>query len=192
MATLRASVMGDGLHGSMGGLTFSRGRYGTVMRDRTTPRDRRTPGQQAALAEGLVTGAPAPTGQLVFTRLALRVLQADATAEVPVDPPAAPFGGDAVRVAVSASADGVAFTASAANAPGVFTELLLQPLASVHRRAYPRNYRSQGFVAFTGAGDSRTVLVSPGTYAVAVRFTLTATGQSTPALSLGVVQVEAS
>lgn len=144
---------------------------------------------QSALAGGAVTGQPVPTGQLVFTRLALRVLQIDATAPVPVAPPAAPFGGDAALVTATASTDGVVFTASGANAAGVVTELLVQPLASVHRRTYTRDYRSQGFVTFTGAGDARTVLLRPGVYATAVRFALAATGQSTAVLASGTVLV---
>jgi hypothetical protein len=83
----------------------------------------------------------------------------------------------------------VTFTADRPNAPGVVTELLLQPLASAARRAYRDKYRTQAFVAFAPGALSATVAAAPGWHACGVRFVDSATGQATPVVELGAVRV---
>ncbi len=78
----------------------------------------------------------------------------------------------------------VTFTASAPNAPGVITELLLQPLPSPNRTPKPRDYRTQAFVAFTPENLTATIPVEPGCYAAAYRFVDPATGRSTMLVAL--------
>ncbi len=85
------------------------------------------------------------------------------------------------------NAPGVTFTASAANAPGVLTELLLQPLPSPNRTPERRAYRTRAFVAFTPENLSATVPTGPGAYAAAYRFVDAATGQTTALVTLGTV-----
>lgn len=68
--------------------------------------------------------------------------------------------------------------------------MLLQPLASTHRRTYAQRYRSAGFHAFA-PGEPWTLGVGPGFWAVATRFVLVATGEATALIEQGVAQVEA-
>jgi hypothetical protein len=219
MAKIRTGIVAPGLAGSAGNATFVRTRDGVSVRTRDTPYDPRTPAQadardrmkrvglawralsleQAAAwrryalalheaGGGLMVG-PCPTGQEVFTRLSLKVLQIEPSAAVPTDPPASPFPGDRVRLAVAGVSGAVRFTADAANAPGVLMELLLQPLASVHRTPYARRYRSRRFAAFLGAGDSVDAPCQPGVWAAAARAVLAATGEAGPLLPLGLATV---
>ncbi|MCW5938604.1 MAG: hypothetical protein KF884_06355 [Fimbriimonadaceae bacterium] len=219
MAKIRTGIIAPGLAGSAGNVTFVRTREGVSVRSRDVPFDPRTPTQanardrmrrvglawralsleQAAAwrryaldlheaGGGLMVG-PCPTGQEVFTRYGLKVLQIDQTAVVPTDPPASPFPGDRVRLAVAGVSGAVRFTADSANAPGVLMELLLQPLASIHRSPYARRYRSQRFAAFLGAGDSVDAPRLPGVYAAATRAVLAATGEAGPLLPLGLATV---
>ena len=82
----------------------------------------------------------------------------------------------------------VTFSSSGANAEGVVTELLIQPLANARRAAYKDKYSSRGFVAFAGA-ESVEVPCKPGAYALAFRFVRPGTGQETILYELGVVVV---
>jgi hypothetical protein len=94
-----------------------------------------------------------------------------------------------VRITVASLPGGIVFTADAANREGVLTELLLQPLASQHRRTYARRYRTQASVAYTGTTLDATVPCGPGWYAAAVRFVEASTGRTTAEIELGVVRV---
>ena len=84
---------------------------------------------------------------------------------------------------------GVAFSASSANATGVLTELLLQPLASGHRRTYLERYRTRAFAAFADDARAVTVPCPKGWVAAAVRFVEAATGRTTALVEIGVVLV---
>jgi hypothetical protein len=93
-----------------------------------------------------------------------------------------------VRASLSASSGAVVLTIERGNSPGVVTEVLLQPLASIHRATYLEKYRSKGFSPWV-AGGSVSVPVRPGVYAVAIRVVEAATGQSGAILELGRVVV---
>jgi len=215
MAKLATGVLTRGLSGSVGYVTFVDGPFGTVLRARETPRDPETPAQLqarrrltvAAIAWRSMTleqsrawrayarqvgkgaaGRPARP-QLLFTALATAYLTLHEGDDLPLLPPATGFTGDAVTVTVEAVAGAVRFLADSANHPGVTTELLLQPLASVHRNAYRAKYRSRGFFAF-GPELSADVPARNGFYACAVRFFRIETGQCSPLVELGLVAVE--
>jgi hypothetical protein len=219
MAKLSPGVLMTGLAGSSGNVTFVRTRHGTSIRERNRPRDPRTAAQVNArermrrvgrawrsltldqasawrrfarklheASGGLLVG-PCPTGQEVFIRLGLKVLQIDDSAVVPLEPPGSPFPGDGARLAVEAASGAVRFTADRANAPGVVMELLLQPLASVHRTPYARRYRSRGFHRFSGPGGSIDVACRPGVWAAATRAVFASTGECGPLVPLGRVVV---
>ena len=126
--------------------------------------------------------------QLIFNRLAMRFLQVSPSLPIPLDPPTSAFPGDSVRVSLTVGAGSILVTALGANAPGVVTEILLQRLDSPLRRTYERKYVAAQFVAFT-AGQSVTLPVRAGVWAVATRFTLDATGQSTALLEVGRVVI---
>ncbi|RYG26564.1 hypothetical protein EON82_02830 [bacterium] len=81
------------------------------------------------------------------------------------------------------------FSADRANAPGVVTELLIQPLANRRRAVYKDKYVSRGFFAFAPGSLEATVECPPGAYACAIRFVRAATGQETAIVALGVVEV---
>ena len=206
-------VVLGGLHGSAGNATFVRTPYGVSLRDRTAPRNPRTPAQQSARSRmarasrtwkslapeqaqawreyaaslPVAAGAAAQHPQNVFCKLATKFLQVSPNGEIPLVPPVAPFGGDAVAISVTSIAGALRYSSSGANGAGVTTELLLQPLASVHRRAYAKEYRTRGFHQFTSA-SSFDVLVPHGVYACAVRFVQVATGLDGGILELGVVE----
>ncbi len=106
-----------------------------------------------------------------FATLYGRLLRLDLPAPVPLAPPALPFVGDVVSTSVAGTPTGVEFIATGPKAPGVVTELLIEPLASRNRRTYRERYRHPAFVA------------------CAYQFVNSATGQATEIAELGVVRV---
>ncbi len=210
MALVKGTPIIPGLRGSIGNATFVQTPYGTSLRDRTYPRQPDTPGQIAqrgrivrigrawrgmtlAQAEAWRRYAAAQTGQAewrtasgqhVFTQLANRFLMASPGGTIPLVPPSSPFSGDGVSFSISPQPGGLQITGSQPNAPGVVTEILLQPLASVHRRTYLQRYRSAAFHSFSTS--PLLVESSASVVAVAVRFIRLPTGQSTGLIELGV------
>ncbi|MBX3112540.1 MAG: hypothetical protein KF857_11065 [Fimbriimonadaceae bacterium] len=190
-----------------------------VLRERVDPRDPRTAAQLAAReamrrasaafaaldpaqmqawldyarlqaeADWAQGGRAQPNALNAYRRLALKALQVDPLAALPTLPPSAPFGGDAVTFAVGATGVGVVFTASGPDAPGVVTELLVQPLRLAVSPVDPAKYRSRGFVAFASAGEEALAPVRAGWVAPAVRFVRAATGQVSPLLAFAPVRV---
>ena len=156
-----------------------------------------------------------PNPYNLFCKYAGRVRQVDPLASLEgFVPPEGPFGGDGVTVRVEgggARADGAAsalrdaldptppppqgegiptitFSVGSANAEGVVTEIMTQPLVNARRRVYADRYVSRGFVAFAGA-ESVEVPCEPGAHACGFRFVRAATGQATAIFELGVVEV---
>lgn len=219
MALVKLSLIDGGLHGKVGNAVFVRTPFGVSVRDYIIPTDPQTPAQlesrqrmrlaaeawrslsvaqieawnafaYATAAREPGDGRPiGPSGQRLFVKLAIKVLQVSPMASIPLDPPSAPFGGDAVTVTASGGPAQVTFAASGSNAPGVVTELLMQPLRTAVSRAYPERFRSQGFTPFD-AGDVDVYAIGPGWYATAYRFVVVATGQTTATFSAGMVWVD--
>ena len=81
----------------------------------------------------------------------------------------------------------VGFVSSGANAAGVVTELLVQPLASRHRRTYLERYRHAAYVRFEGA-ETVAVPAPEGWTALAYRFVNAETGQVTAIAELGALR----
>ncbi|HMS55781.1 MAG TPA: hypothetical protein PKA27_10305 [Fimbriimonadaceae bacterium] len=126
----------------------------------------------------------------VFVQLATKFLQLNPTGTIPVTPPASDFAGDTiVLTADSESAGTITFTANAANAAGVTTELLVQPLANQNRTPNANGYKHAGWKTFTSGSLTATVNVPVGNYAVAYRFVKNSTGQATELNTIPVVQV---
>ena len=65
---------------------------------------------------------------------------------------------------------------------------MAQPLVNARRRVYTDKYASQGFTAFAGA-DELEVPLARGAWAIAYRFVLAGSGQTTGLVELGVVRV---
>lgn len=148
-----------------------------------------------------------------FCRLAGKARQVDAGFDLSAfGPPERAFTGDGVVVEVTGNAlplptlpgrsaslpgdlplqdkplgEGVLrFSADRANAPGVVTELLVQPLVNAYRRSYSDRYASAGFHAFAGPGEV-AVPVKAGAVACAYQFVVPATGQEGALVELGTV-----
>ena len=148
-----------------------------------------------------------PRAYNLYAGLASRARQVDPTLDpTTFAPPERAFTGDSVIVGVGGggtlsaptlpSPTGVGeafvrFSADRANAPGVVTELLAQPLANAYRRSYKDRYASAGFHAFPAAGTFE-VSVRAGAVALAYRFVLAATGQETALVELGTFVVGAA
>lgn len=213
MAKMRDGVISGGLSGRTGNAVFVASPHGTLLRGLPFSRDPATAAQrdvrdrirraglawrhmsheQAARWNAFARelegpgDAPALNGQQIFTQLSVRYLAIHDGQSMPLDPPAGPFPGDAVRFAVSVGPGRVVVTADRSNAEEVVTEVLLQPLKSRHRRTYLERYRTAAFHAF--AEDAPwSKAVRPGFYAVATRFLRASTGQATPLIEWGVVQ----
>ncbi len=191
----------------------------TYIRPRTLPHDPRTPEQLAQRARmtrareayrqlspeqfqawhdylhkvrRAQTPASPPTRLRVcdlFLALALKYLQMHPDAEPPRNPPADLFVGDAVSVRVEAVAGGIRFVADRPNQAGVWTELLVAQVRSWGACPNAHAFRHRGFVQFGEGGLEVVVSVSAGLYACGVRFVREATGQFTPLVRVGMVQV---
>jgi len=207
------------IRGKVGNDVFSRARNGPTLRIRASPKNPRTTAQnnaranltraaetyrnltaaQAAIwiAYGLtitkknpVSGTSYhPTGIDAFVALAAKFLQVNPGGVLPLIPPVNAFPGDAIAVTAAGAAGQVTFTASAANAANVKTELLLQPLRSRNRAPSAIGYRTKAFVAFAAGALTANVAVPAGLYAPAYRFVNTQTGQQTAPVMLPTVQV---
>lgn len=212
MAIVQTSPLLPGVKGSLGNIVFVPSPYGIQLRERSIPDDPKTAAQMASrerLTRAAITWttmtpeqaqnwrayatAQNPDGpnaranaQLLFTKLAVRFLQMNPQAAIPLDPPASPFLGDAVQFEVSKTESGVRVVADRPNAAGTTTEILLQPLLSVHRRTYVSKYRTAVFDDFEASLTVDLEAYGPAV-AVAVRFLRTATGQATELFELGTV-----
>ena len=219
MAVVVTTGWAGPLSGKLGNAVFVRTAHGTVLRERPDGSSGKSPlqlaseariarasrafreltreegkawstfGQTVAEAHPRTGRVVALSGQQAFNRLATKLLQIDPQAVLPHAPPTAPFFGDGLRVTVEALSNGIAFASDAANRNGVLTELLLQPLASQHRRTYLQRYRSQAFIHFSGSSLQVAVPCGPGWYAIAVRFVEAASGRATAEIELGVLHV---
>ncbi|MBX7136058.1 MAG: hypothetical protein K1X67_25595 [Fimbriimonadaceae bacterium] len=221
MATLKLGAFADNLHGRAGNTVFVRSAGGVVVREHVIPRDPQTELQMAArlrlMRAGIAwnelepeqaerwrdyalrigvrepgTGAVrARRAQNVFCGLACKLLQAVPNATIPLDPPDAPFFGDAISISVQPAPSALDFDASAPNQPTVLTELLVQPLRHGAMRPKAAAYRSKAFVTYAPGSLRYTLSLSPGWYAAAYRFVQRHTGEESPLVPLGVVRVMA-
>ena len=130
-----------------------------------------------------------PTPINAFNGLTSKFLQINPAGTVPLTPPSSSFTGDTLTITVAGGTGSLAWTANAANAANIKTEFLAQRLVSQNRVPTYKGYRSKGFLAFAAGGLTGTVFVSSGYYAVAYRYVNTLTGQETPLVALGIVQV---
>jgi hypothetical protein len=105
----------------------------------------------------------------------------------PANPPTAAFTGDSLTFTTSADSGGIKITASAANTSGTTTALLFQKLSSANGKPQKNGYRTKAHYAFVAGGLTTTVALTPGTYAVAVQYVKTSTGQETTMQVLGTV-----
>ena len=145
-----------------------------------------------------------PRAYGLFLGLASRVRQIDPHFDLAdFGPPAGPFAGDSVRVGLLLAPEGptdpdaapvripggvVRLAASGANAPGIVTEILAQPMPNARCRTYEKKYAAKAFVAFAGA-ETFSFTLPVGAWALAVRFVDARTGLDGPLVPLGIVEV---
>jgi hypothetical protein len=214
MARVKANPLIGSVVGRLGNLVLVDQPGGVVMRERVTPRNPQTPAQvrwRAAMAEAgrayqtlsaeqhagwqayavalAEPGERPPRTVNAFVQLAARYRMVNPDLPIPMDAPVSRFGGDGLEVEVAAEPTGVRFTGSWTNAPGVVTELLVQPLPSAFAQAYDTKFRSRGYVEFSSSTPSALVACPPGFYACAIRFVRASTGQAGGLIRVGVVRV---
>lgn len=210
------------LSGTLGNGVWVRSREGSVVRQRVTPANPDTPPQIAArarlteatrlfktftqsqedqwsqFAETLssvdpVTGkTTTPTAINAFVKLATKWRMVNPTGSLPTVPPQTPYSGDSLSWTVLASTGKITFTGSGPNSSKTTTEFLVQRLASRVRNPQKKGYRSKGFKTLTAGSLSFDLDVTPGWYAVAIRYVNTDTGQETNVIPLPIVQVTMS
>ena len=218
----RLSMAFQDLRGKDGNVVIRKGRSGLVLTPRTSPSNPESGAQlfvrgnltkAAKTFKGMTStqaeawdnygesitrhnpvsgGTYTSTGINAFVELTTKFLQASPSGTIPMTPPTTAFTGDTITVTATGESGAVEFTASAANASGVKTELLLQPLSSANRKPDPNGYKSAYFVAFASGGMSLQIDAGPGYWAAAYRFVKTATGQATDLIQLPVMTVALS
>ena len=219
MAVIDLSVIAEGMSGRAGSADFANTKNGTIVRPHPKRNNPNTPAQQAACEKMTYvtrlystltpeqidewrtyaadnprpskrTGTIRPlSGINAFTALTTKFLQIHPGADVPLVPPAVPFPGDAVIVTAEGGEGAIVFTANGANAEGVQTELLLQPLRSSSRLPVQKSYVNKAFVTFAEGLLTASVSVRTGWYAPAVRFVNPYTGEETEIVPLPPVHV---
>ncbi len=202
-------VMFTGASGKAANAVFRETSEGTIVGPRVTPRNPRTPAQQAVRAamtkasqsfqtltqaqikawnkyalKGQVnnktTHKPKTrSGINAYLELASKYYLVNGSGTAPATPPALPFVADDVTFTVTASAGTLTVTASGPNNAGVKTEFLIQELASPARKPQKGGYRTNSYHAFVAGTLDYDIEVDPGYYAVGYRFVNTATGQQT-------------
>lgn len=222
MALLKLGAFADSLSGKSGNTVFRKTKSGTVVSDHVIPDNPNTLAQQGVrnnfsrattnfsnLTDAQVAAwneyaghfthrtkggkLRAKQGINVYAGLVSKMLQVNSGATLPTAPPDSAFTGDSITITAESESPGiVTFTAGAANAAGITTELLLQPLRNSHRHPQLNAYRTKAFFTFTGGTLTKNVTVPAGYYAAAYRFVKTSTGQETGLFTLPVTQVDLS
>lgn len=216
MAKAELSVLLQGLSGKAGNVVFSKGKDGTHVRPHVKGENPNTPAQQFirenfTTASGVYRTFDSsqlqawknyalyqtnsdpldgskykPTAFNAFMKLACKFLQVTPGGTIPTTPPATGFNGDTVDLTVTGGTGELTFTASQANATGVTTEILLQPIANANRKPQAKAYRHKQFHTFTAGNLTLDVTVPVGYYAAGYRFVKTATGQASTLQTLAV------
>jgi len=201
MSKANLSVLMEDLRGKAGNVVFKKTKDGTIVTPRVTPSNPKTAAQ--VLVRGALTTSSrqwknfataqvtaweayadsnAPdydSGINAFMKLGIKAILANGgSGTAPTTPPTTAFTGDTIKVNVTAGVGKLTFTANTANATGVATELLIQPLKSKNRKPSSGAYKSGAYVSFVTGTLSRDVIVPVGFYAAGYRFVNLATGQA--------------
>lgn len=136
-------------------------------------------------------GAYNPSWFTAYTQLAVPFLQMGGTpATIPDEPPTEPFETPVVTVEAAGGVGTITFTGSAAQPAGTKTALMVQRLKSEMRAINPNGYTIVSWGTLPATPFEIDVEdLTPGTYAVAYKFGLVATGQESPVVELGIVTV---
>lgn len=200
-------VVGD-VRGKVGNTVFAAARSGPTIRLRVKPVNPRSAAQTAVRAaltaaarsfEGMtaanvalwetyaagitkvnpVSGASYhPSAIAAFMALATKFLQITPGGTIPQTPPATPFDGDTITVAVTETANTLVYTASNSNEADAQTECLYQLLAGPNRKPSPDAYKSGGFLDAVSPGSLvKNITVPVGWYSCAYRFVKDTTGE---------------
>lgn len=147
-------------------------------------------------------GRPGSTrGDNVFGSFATRYLLVHPGSTPPARPPESAFFGDSIGVRLAAvtltlpspegeGASEMRIVADGPNAPGVVTQILLQPLVSRNRRTYATKYVHEAIVTFTAEVREVTLPMATPWVAVAYRFIRADTGQATALAEIGIARAD--
>ena len=133
-----------------------------------------------------------PSAILAFDQLASKFAQISPGVAVPMVPPTGSFAGDVITVAATSGTGQVTLTASAPNAAGVKTEILVQTLKSRNRVPTAKGYRTKLFYAYSTGNLTFNMSLPAGSYALAYRFVETATGRETALVPINVLTIALS
>lgn len=212
MAIFPAGTLLSGVTGKLGNIVIMTSKNGVMtVRERVTPKNPRTAGQMTARnnmggvarlwgtltdeqradweAYGLTVGRD---GYRVFVGLTAKWRRINGNGAPPALPPTEAFFGDSVGLSVALGPVGsgtIVFATQRPNQPGVKVELMVQRLASQHRKAKPRDWKSYGFVAFAAGSLTYSLALPKGDYAVGYRYVNAVTGQETAMALLGKITV---
>lgn len=219
MAFLRPGPNNQGMRGRMGGQVYSEAGVDTIVREFVTPANPNTGAQVGArgyfktatqtwaslddaeraawgvFAQGMHSHNPMRlkqkplSGFNVFVALASKFLQVNPAGTIPQSPPAVKFAGESIVITATPGTGKVTLTASAANTPGVTTEVLVQRLKAGYLKPEPNGYRHNSFHVYTLGNLSYDVTLGAGAWAIAVRFVKSTTGEETSSIPLPVQQV---
>ena len=139
--------------------------------------------------ESLWAETKTQNGYGAFLTLSLKRLHLLPGAALPVLPPDTAFSGDTATVTARAGTGEIIWRASRPNTAGVVTELLAQQTRGRTRQPSLEKYRALAFVSFTHERMATVTPRTPGTWACAVRFLCTETGQTTEMVRLPPVEV---
>ena len=216
---LRLSALVEDARGKDGNLVVRKGRTGLIATPRVTPKNPRSIGQtkargnldRSSKAFANMTTAQAAqwnlfgasivrhdpvsgksytsTGIAAWNELTTKFYQITPTGTAPLTPPTSAFSGDSLSVGFTGGSAQVTFAASAGNATGVRTEILLQQLKGRNRKPSAGGYVSRAFFPFAAGSLTFNLSVGAGYWAAAYRFVNVATGQATGLVALGTVVV---
>lgn len=218
MAKAELGILLQDLRGKAGNAVFQGSRDGLVVRPWVAGSNPNTPAQQAVRANLAAAGAAwrsfsasqvqawlnysktitkhnrvngktyHPTPFAAFVALATKFLQVNPGGTIPTTPPTSAFTPDGINWTVTPDTGKITFTPSAANSTNTTTEFLLQPLANANRKPQKKSYKSYGFHHFSNTTPF-DVNVGAGTYAVAIRYVNSQTGQESAIYPLETEQV---
>lgn len=212
MAKAQLSVLLEELSGAAGTSVFVRGKTGTTVRARASSNQPDSPSQvnarrwlsiAAAAYQNLTSSevlawetfaTPPHSANNAFVALTAKFLQIQAhlgTANpFPTSPPATPFQMTPLSLQITAIPGAIRLLSTTNNPSNTRTELLIQRLPSPNRKPRPRNYVTATFANLRG-GVPTNFSAAPGVYAVAIRYVLVTTGESTKSILFGTIQIPA-
>jgi len=159
MAKMQLNAFANAMSGKLGNAVFADTKEGTEVRPYVIPNNPNTAAQRVVRNNftkytagwSLLTAAQkAPWltyARNIYGGLTTKFFLINPTGTAPITPPVTTFAGDSITVTVAIADSTLTFIASAANAAGVRTELLLQKLLSDDRTPQKDAYRTKQYAS---------------------------------------------